>query len=242
MSDYFEVEERLREALSYKRAHPKASLRFLAGQFKVDKNRIHRWLKGQNSRSTRPPTNQKFDKDQDLALCWYIKSLYQIGVSLCYKAIAQAANQILAASHYFDSPPPTVGEHWSSRWLKSHPQYTVVKEKPIESEQQRAMETEDICQFFRRFEHAQAEHQIDAVDIWNMDESGFRAGVGRGQWVVVSVVKDQGQGQNKRVNHQFTHLIGSVESTEHITVIETISAGAVTIDLFIIIKRAVIQL
>ena len=134
MSDYFEVEERLREALSYKRAHPKASLRFLAGQFKVDKNRIHRRLKGQNSRSTRPPTNQKLDKDQDLALCWYIESLYRISVSLRYKAIAQAVNQILAASHYFDSPPPTVGEHWPSRWLKSHPQYKVVKEKPIESE------------------------------------------------------------------------------------------------------------
>ena len=104
MSDYFEVEERLREALSYKRVHWKASLRFLSRQFKVDKNRIHRRLKGQNSRSTRPPTNQKLDKDQDLALCWYIESLYRIGVSLRYKAIAQAANQILAASHSLDSP------------------------------------------------------------------------------------------------------------------------------------------
>ena len=100
----------------------------------MDKNRTHCWLKGQNSHSTHPPTNQKLDKDQDLALCWYIESLYRIGVSLRYKAIAQAANQILAASHYFDSPPSTVGEHWPSRWLKSHLQYTVVKEKPIESE------------------------------------------------------------------------------------------------------------
>ncbi len=69
MSDYFEVEERLREALSYKHAHPKASLRFLSWQFKVDKNRIHHQLKDQNSCSTCPPINQKLDKDQDLALC-----------------------------------------------------------------------------------------------------------------------------------------------------------------------------
>ena len=46
----------------------------------------------------------------------------------------------------------------------------------------------------------------------------------------------------KGASHQFTHLIGSVGDTEHITVIEAISAGAVTIDLFIIIKGAVIQL
>ena len=107
--------------------------------------------------------------------------LYHIEVSIHYKTIAQAVNQILAASHYFDSPSPTVGEHWPSRWLKSHPQYTVVKEKPIESEQQCVMKAEDVRQFFEQFERAKTEHKIDAVDIWNMDESDFRVEVGRGQ-------------------------------------------------------------
>jgi len=52
--------------------------------------------------------------------------------------------------------------------------------------------------------------------------------------VIVSVVEEK--------THQFTHLIDSLEDTEHITVIEAISAGAVTIDFFIIVKRAVIQI
>ena len=43
-------------------------------------------------------------------------------------------------------------------------------------------------------------------------------------------------------SHQFTHLIDSIGDTEHITVIEAISAGAVTIDLFIIIKGIIIPL
>ena len=42
--------------------------------------------------------------------------------------------------------------------------------------------------------------------------------------------------------HQFTHLIDFLEDTEHITVIEAILAEAVTIDLFIIVKKAVIQI
>ena len=37
-------------------------------------------------------------------------------------------------------------------------------------------------------------------------------------------------------------MIDSLEDTEHITVIETISAEAVTIDLFIVVKKAVIQI
>jgi hypothetical protein len=236
MSDYLDAEERLLDALAYKRAHPEASLQYLSQQFNVNKDRIHRQLRGHDSRSTRPPTNQKLDKDQDLALCWYIESLHRIGVSLRYKEIAQAANQILASSHYLDGPPPTVGEHWPARWLKSHPQYTVVKEKPIELERQQAMDAQNVREFFDRFERTKTEYQIEVIDIWNMDESDFRVGVGRGQWVVIPVV----EGADNR--HQFTHLIGSVGDTEHITVIEAISAGGITIDPLIIIKGVVIQL
>ena len=94
------------------------------------------------------------------------------------------------------------------------------------------MKTEDIHQFFGQFEHAQTEHQIDAVDIWNMNEYGFQIDVRCGQWVITPVVEE--------VSHQFTHLIDSIEDTEYITVIETISARAVIIDFFIIIKRTVI--
>jgi len=66
----------------------------------VPKDRIHCQFKDYNSHSTHPPTNQKLDKDQDLVLCWYINSLKHIEAPLYYKAIAQAANQILVASHY----------------------------------------------------------------------------------------------------------------------------------------------
>jgi len=51
--------------------------------------------------------------------------------------------------------------------------------------------------------------------------------------VIISVIK--------RVTYQFTHLINSIESTEHITVIQTISAEAEIIEFIIIIKNAVIQ-
>ncbi len=86
MSSYFEIEECFQEALAYKQAHSQASLRFLERQFKVPKDRIHHRLKGQNSRSTHSPTGRKLDKEEDLALCWYIESLHCIGVPLCYTA------------------------------------------------------------------------------------------------------------------------------------------------------------
>jgi hypothetical protein len=62
MSDYFEVEARLQEALRYKRQHPQSLFRWLIRQFDVHKDRIHRRWKGiQTSRSARNPTNLRLD-------------------------------------------------------------------------------------------------------------------------------------------------------------------------------------
>ena len=51
--------------------------------------------------------------------------------------------------------------------------------------------------------------------------------------MIISVVKDQNQNQNKKINYQFIHLIDFVENTEHITVIKTISAETVIIIIII---------
>ena len=95
------------------------------------------------------------------------------------------------------------------------------------------MNVDSICQHFEWFEHTKTEHKIETIDIWNMDESGFRIDVDRGQWMIISIIK-------KIKSHQFTHLIDSLGNTEHITVIEAISAGVVTIDFFIITKGTII--
>jgi tryptophan 2,3-dioxygenase len=76
MSDYFEVEARLQEALEYKRQHPQASFRWLEQQFDVHKDRLHRrWKSTQKSRSARDPTKPKLDAYQDKALYWYLTRL-----------------------------------------------------------------------------------------------------------------------------------------------------------------------
>ena len=143
MSDYFEVEARLQEALEYKRQHPEASFRWLGRQFDVHKDRIHRRWKGtQKSRSARDPTKPRLDVYQDKALCWYLTRLWEIGVPLRYKNIAAAANEILTAVYGSDPPLPTVGEHWPTRWLKRHPEFAVRREKSIELKRQRAINIE----------------------------------------------------------------------------------------------------
>ena len=77
------------------------------------------------------------------------------------------------------------------------------------------------------------EHNIEKEDFWNMDETGLRIGVGRGQWVIVPENDDDGKGR-------FTNIIGSHGDQEHVTIVEAISAGGVVIPPLIIIKGKVI--
>ena len=58
--------------------HPTSSFRWLAQQFNVNKDRIHRrWTGLDESKSTRDPANLKMDKYQDKALCWYLTQLWE---------------------------------------------------------------------------------------------------------------------------------------------------------------------
>jgi hypothetical protein len=174
----------------------------------VHKDHLHRRWKGtRNSRSSRNSTNLKLDAHQEKAFCWYLTSLWEIGVPLRQKNITAAANEILAAACSPDQQSLVIGEHWPTWWLKRHPEFTVRKEKSIEIERQRAMNVEQIWDFFIKFQATVDKYKIEKGDIWNMDETDLRVGVGRGQWVIVPAGQEQGHFQN---------LIGSTGDTEHV--------------------------
>ena len=76
---------------------------------------------------------------------------------------------------------------WPRRWIKAHPEFTVVKEKPIKQARAEAMNVYNIRDWFHKLEVIMREHDIFPEDFWNMDEMGLRIGIGRGQWVIVPV-------------------------------------------------------
>ena len=94
------------------------------------------------------------------------------------------------------------------------------------------MNVEQIRDFFIKYRVAVDKYKIETVDIWNMDETGLRIGIGRGQWVNVPVRQEQGH---------FKNLIRLLRDTEHVLVVECISVGGTVIAPMIIIKRAVVQ-
>jgi hypothetical protein len=186
MAKYRKSEQLLDEAIEYKKQHPNATFRWLEGQFKVKKDRIcRRWNETQEARKR---THGLLDLEQDKALVQYCYRLSEIGVPLRHKFIRNAANQILQQAHGDrpgSPPPPTAGQNWPYRWLKVHPELKKFKQEHLETERKRAMDHDTIKHFFDEFYRISTIRNIPNCHKWNMDETGLRIGVGRGQWVII---------------------------------------------------------
>src|SRR6266480_7867167 len=187
MSDnipYAEQEQMLADALKYKAKHPKATFRYLQTQFKVHKDQIyHRYNKQQASQFNQStPSNARLSPEQDKALCYFHNYLAGFGIPLVYQKIASAATHILQINDVEERP---VGVQWPRRWVEAHPEFKVVKEKPIKQARAEAMNVYNIRDWFHKLEVIMREHDIFPKDFWNIDEMGLQIGIGRGQWVIV---------------------------------------------------------
>ena len=53
------------------------------------------------------------------------------------------------------------------------------------------MNAAEVHRHFKQFECAKTKHEIEMIDIWNMNESDFQVEVDCDQWVIVSVVEEK---------------------------------------------------
>ena len=79
--------------------------------------------------------------------------------------------------------PPTVGKHWVDRFMKRH-KYSVLPERIREADHLNAETIGKVTTYFERLYGCITQYCIVDSGIWNMDEAGFRIGVGKSRMVV----------------------------------------------------------
>ena len=96
--------------------------------------------------------------------------------------IERAANYLLS----LDGLDRVVGPHWTRRFLDRHPEYFKRKQKPLAVERKNAHNLVDMEEYFETFRKLVEWFGLVPEDMWNMDETGFRIGCGRAQWVITN--------------------------------------------------------
>jgi DDE superfamily endonuclease len=197
-----------------------------ARELRVPKDRLYRRLKGVGPRTARKPVNHRLLAVQEGSLLRYIHTLDEIGVAIWYDRISLVANAILAEDYTNNDHTPSVGKHWARRFLDRHPELHKAKQKPLELERKLAHDPNILSSWFRRFEQLREKYSVQKEDIWNFDETGFRIGVGKSQWIVTA-------------SRARRHYLPSDNSRDYVTAIEAISAGGAVIDEMLILPGRV---
>lgn len=112
---------------------------------------------------------------------------------------------------------------WSRRFLKRHPEYVIIKQKTIEVDRKISQDPDNILKWFRKFEKVCQEKGILPEDTYNVDESGFRVGIGRDQWIVTR-------------DPRWVAYLASSSVRDLVTAIEVVSADGEVLPVMVILS------
>ncbi len=186
---YRHIEKRIKKAVDDLQTHTKPNIAATAQKFDVTRQRLQYQFKGNPSKIESGEQNKKLSEAQEKGICQFLDHLDSNRPKARYKQFEQVVNSLLKKNHRGKGPPPTVGPHWADQFLKRNPQYFVHKQKPLAVEQRNAESLETIMQHFDEFKEAKTSHGVADGDVYNFDETRFRAGCERQQKVITKEEK-----------------------------------------------------
>jgi hypothetical protein len=217
------MESRIQEAIRFIERFPEAPVAKVAEEFEVPRGRLRYRLSGMPPKRGLPAHNTKLTEPEEKALCRYIDRLDALNLAVRPEFVTDAADTILRerSSKIEAANPPTVGRHWTTRFLKRHG-YNKRRQKRVNAERKESEDLVRVEEYFRQLQLVIQEEGIPPESIWNMDETGFQIGVGKDQLIIT---------KRKRA-----HYFSMPENRESATAIEAISAGGHYLPAFLILS------
>ncbi|KFA61302.1 hypothetical protein S40285_09601 [Stachybotrys chlorohalonatus IBT 40285] len=218
------MNESIENALLYLQDNPGVSIRRAAESFGISRATLQRRVKKPLLTRAQKKSSAKLTKIEEKAICVYIDRLDRINLSVRPEFVTGAANMILRERQSSLTPLDdviTVGPQWTSQFLKRYG-YNLQRRKTMELKRKEAENVEVIKEYFQQLRKAIDEAGITPADIWNMDETGFRIGIGSNSVIVT---------KRKR-----SHYFALPLNRESATATEAISAAGEVIPLFLILS------
>jgi len=148
---YQEIENRISQCINDHPIQSFPSISRLAREYNVPYTRLYHRYHGRQSKSNRPAPNTKLNSAQELALSEFIRRRDYMGSPMRISDAEKAGNSILRESHSDQStPPPTVSEHWTRRWLEKYPEFYKRKVKAIDAERKKQHDPEKLQDWYDR--------------------------------------------------------------------------------------------
>ena len=214
---YYKLENRIEEAINALHNGWYKNCTKAARAYDVPIRQLQRRWNESNSKSTRPSTNKALTEEQEEAIREYIDRCDRFNMCARPKMIVGAANYLIRTEDR------KVGHQWFNRFLERNPQYNKRKQKPLATDRKNSHSLTDMRDYFHKLKAAIENKGITDVDVWNVDETGFRIGCGRAQMVITMDPKKPLR-------------MTDPDNRDYITTVECISSGGEVIPPLIIIS------
>jgi hypothetical protein len=178
---------------------------------------------GRGTLFDRPSRTLKLNESQNFVLREFVRFLDELGVNARVAHVVRCANTILLADHDDPSqPPPTVTDRWAKAWISRQNDIFVRRQRHLDLNRVLAHDIDGIQKWYDGFIKIIIDKSINPADIWNFDETGFRIGIGKDQWIITYE-------PNRR------HFLAAPDNREIMTAIESVNAvGDVINPVFVI--------
>ena len=143
------MEACIREALRHIDDFPDAKTGTVAREFGVPYGRLRYRRAGRPPKIGHPGSNIKLTEPEEKAICRYIDCLDRINLAVRAEFITDAANTILRerSSRSERAEPPTMGQKWTTRFLKRHGYYKKLQKK-LYSDRQASEDLKRVNNYF----------------------------------------------------------------------------------------------
>jgi DDE superfamily endonuclease len=221
---YEEIEDRIQQVLDSILPDSTPNFTRLAKENNVPYKRLLARYHGRPTLFERPSGTLKLSETQNVVLREFIRFLDQLGVSARVAHVVRCANTILQADHTDSSLPlPSVTIRWARAWIKRQDDIFIRRQRHLDLNRQLAHDIDGIQKWFDGFIKIILDYGINPADIWNFDETGFRIGIGKDQWIITYE-------PNRR------HFMAAPGNRESMTSIESVNAIGDAIDPMLVIQ------
>jgi len=201
-----------------------------AKELGITRRTLYNRVNNGKSRSQAREAQQHLFESEERALVKWIQSLTVSGTPAQYSIVREMAEHIRNqrskkinddSIEHVSYPP--LGEQWVLRFLRRHPQLKSVVGKRIEASRLTSSSKERLTEWFDAFKKVVKDYQIQAENVYNMDETGTALGTVQATRVII----------DKNIGSQFQ---GEPGRQEWVTVVECICADGASIPPLIIFK------
>jgi hypothetical protein len=202
-----------------------AAARHFGTRYDCVKNRIN----GCVSYSNRQPTNLLLSTVEEEGFLIWLQHWDVLGTHATIQELEWECNCILASRHTGSGDPPLCGDHWTTRFLQRHPEFSLRTENPKELERQAAEDPIALAAWFEEYRRTIGVYDIMVGDTYNYNEIGVHLGIGKKEKVITSISKALRITAAKYTNQ------------ESATIAETISGDGTVLPPLVILAGKTIQ-